>query len=71
MEPLAFLTLLNRDALSRNALSALPDAPVITEDHRPRPTQLARRLRGTMALALRRAADAVAPAPSTPACTTH
>lgn len=61
MDSLAVAALVSQDAMSRTALSALPDAPVLPERQRPSRSPRLRRPRGLLAFALHRTADAIAP----------
>jgi hypothetical protein len=61
MDSLPFASIVVRGAMSRTALSALPDAPVLIDrDRVERPVRL-RGTRRAMAAGLRRTADRVAP----------
>jgi hypothetical protein len=72
MEPLAHVMIAYEHVMTSGAVSAsntpsARDRHLIIDQHR-RPGLLTRRPRALLAEALHRTADAVAPAPSTPAC---
>ncbi|HZC69678.1 MAG TPA: hypothetical protein VE442_03180 [Jatrophihabitans sp.] len=65
MDSLAIMTIASNGAVTSDALSALPNAPVVEIDERDRVTI---RARAAAAVGLRRLADAVAPPPWATVC---